>query len=52
MIKRLTNTPWQGPFCAATALCCAALSLPAHGMVGNQYEFLFSAKPGKTVGQT
>jgi len=52
MIKRLSNTPWHRPFCAATALCCAALSLPAHGMVGNQYEFLFSAKPGQTVGQT
>jgi LruC domain-containing protein len=52
MIKRLTNTPWHCPFCAATTLCCAALSLPAQGMVGNQYEFLFSAKQGQTLGQT
>ena len=52
MIKRLTNSSWYGPLCAAVALCSAALSLPAHGLVQNHYEFLFNAKPGKTFDQT
>jgi len=52
MIKRFTKRPRRTLLGSSIALCGAALSMTAQGAVQDQYAFLFSAKPGKSLAET